>query len=90
MLNVFKLLVVCELGNFQILSELGGFEEVLHSIRQYRHDRYYVMAEPRDFSRDINAAYKKYICMALTNHEMCSRFDDFVISITKTGGVLDF
>lgn len=28
--------------------------------------------------------------MALTNHEMCSRFDDFVISITKTGGVLDF
>lgn len=49
-----------------------------------------VMAEPRDFSRDINAAYKKYICMALTNHEMCSRFDDFVISITKTGGVLDF
>lgn len=49
-----------------------------------------VMAEPRDFSRDINAAYKKYICMALTNHEMCSRFDDFVIPITKTGGVLDF
>lgn len=48
------------------------------------------MAEPRDFSGDINAAYKKYICMALTNHEMCSRFDDFVISITKTGGVVDF